>query len=121
MWLLGFRSGGRQVCFRSNNATRGREVPAGCNVVSRDDHERAVSRGPAIWATAIAIALVNIGLAALIVAAIGKPSFAPVWIGGVLLVRALPPARRRSAPCAGFSLTSGRVEPADPRPETRPM
>ena len=51
-----------------------------------------MSRGPAIWATAIAIALANIGLAALIVAAIGKPSFAPVWIGGVLLVLGLAAA-----------------------------
>jgi uncharacterized membrane protein HdeD (DUF308 family) len=45
-----------------------------------------VSRGPAIWATALALALVNIGLAALIVEAIGARSFAPLWFGLVLLL-----------------------------------
>jgi hypothetical protein len=46
----------------------------------------AVTRGPAIWATAVALALVNVGLAALIVAAIGATSFAPLWVGVVVLV-----------------------------------
>jgi membrane protein implicated in regulation of membrane protease activity len=32
--------------------------------------------------TAVALALVNLGLAALIVAAIGVASFVPWWIGG---------------------------------------
>ena len=45
-----------------------------------------MSRGPAIWATAVALALVNVGLATLIVAAIGVPSFAPLWVGVVLLL-----------------------------------
>jgi protein-S-isoprenylcysteine O-methyltransferase Ste14 len=45
-----------------------------------------VSRGPAIWATAIAVGLVNIGLAALIVDAIGQRSFIPLWIGGVFML-----------------------------------
>lgn len=45
-----------------------------------------MSRGPAIWATALALALVNIGLAALIVEAIGARSVAPLWLGLVLLL-----------------------------------
>ncbi len=39
-----------------------------------------VSRGPAAIATAIALALVNLGLAALIVEAIGARSLAPLWV-----------------------------------------
>lgn len=45
-----------------------------------------MSRGPAIWATAAALALINVGLAGLIVAAIGAPSFAPLWLGIAALV-----------------------------------
>jgi hypothetical protein len=45
-----------------------------------------MTRGPAIWATAVALALVNAGLAILIVAAIGARGFAPLWVGLVLLV-----------------------------------
>jgi hypothetical protein len=45
-----------------------------------------MSRGPAIWATALALALINVGLAALIVAAIGAQSFVPLWAGAVTLV-----------------------------------
>jgi hypothetical protein len=45
-----------------------------------------MSRGPAIWATALALALVNVGLAALIVEAIGVRSFAPLGVGLVLLL-----------------------------------
>ncbi|HYY89863.1 MAG TPA: hypothetical protein VFA49_13790 [Chloroflexota bacterium] len=43
-------------------------------------------RGPAIWATALALALVNVGLAGLIVNAIGTPSAAPAWLAVVSLV-----------------------------------
>ena len=46
----------------------------------------AVSRGPAIWATAVALALLNAGLAALIVLAVGAPSFAPLWVGALLVL-----------------------------------
>ena len=45
-----------------------------------------MSRGPAIWITALALALVNAGLAMAIVAAIGVRSFAPLWLGVVLLL-----------------------------------
>ena len=45
-----------------------------------------MSRGPAISATALALALVNAGLAMLIVAAIGVRSFAPLWLGVVVLL-----------------------------------
>jgi len=45
-----------------------------------------VSRGPAIWATALAVGLVNVGLAAIIVGVTGQRSFTPVWVGGVLLL-----------------------------------
>jgi membrane protein implicated in regulation of membrane protease activity len=45
-----------------------------------------MSRGPAIWATALAVGFVNVGLAAIIVGAIGQRSFAPVWVGGVLVI-----------------------------------
>lgn len=45
-----------------------------------------MSRGPAIWATAFALAFVNAGIAALIVEAIGARSFAPAWVGVLLLI-----------------------------------
>ena len=45
-----------------------------------------MSRGPAIWATAIALALVNIGLASVIVGAIGQRGFAPFWLSLVILL-----------------------------------
>ena len=45
-----------------------------------------MSRGPAMWATAVALAMINAGLAILIVAAIGVRGFAPLWIGVVLLL-----------------------------------
>ena len=45
-----------------------------------------MNRGPAIWATAVALALINIGLAALIVAAIGAASAVSVWIGVIALL-----------------------------------
>jgi hypothetical protein len=40
-----------------------------------------MTRAPATWATVIAIALINIGLATSIVAAMGSASFAPLWVG----------------------------------------
>jgi hypothetical protein len=45
-----------------------------------------MSRGPAIWVTALALALVNSGLAMLVIEAIGARSFAPWWVGIALLV-----------------------------------
>jgi hypothetical protein len=45
-----------------------------------------VSRGPAVIATVIALVLINVGLAASIVEAVGARSFAPVWVCLVLLV-----------------------------------
>ena len=45
-----------------------------------------MSRGPAIWVTALGLALVNAGLAMAIVAAMGVRSFAPLWLGLVLLL-----------------------------------
>ena len=45
-----------------------------------------MSPGPAVVATIVALALFNIGLASIIVSAIGERSFAPLWLGGVLLV-----------------------------------
>ena len=43
------------------------------------------SRAPAVIATAVALALINVGLASLIVAAVGAPGLAPIWLS-VLLV-----------------------------------
>ena len=43
-------------------------------------------RGPATLVTAVALALINVGLAALVVDAVGAPSFAPAWVALVLLV-----------------------------------
>jgi len=43
------------------------------------------SRAPAVLATAVALALINIGLASLIVAAVGSPGVAPIW-ASILLV-----------------------------------
>ena len=45
-----------------------------------------MTRGPAVLATAVALALINVGLAGLIVEAVGARSFAPVWVTIVLLV-----------------------------------
>jgi uncharacterized membrane protein (DUF2068 family) len=45
-----------------------------------------MSRGPAILVTALALALVNVGLAALLVEATGARSFAPPWVAVVLLL-----------------------------------
>jgi hypothetical protein len=46
-----------------------------------------VTRGPATWATVIALALINVGLAAAIVAAMGMATVAPLWVGlGMVVV-----------------------------------
>jgi hypothetical protein len=45
-----------------------------------------VSRGRAIWVTAIALALINVGAASIIVATMGQFSFAPLWLGAVFVV-----------------------------------
>jgi hypothetical protein len=42
--------------------------------------------GPAVLATAVALALINVGVAGLIVEAVGARSFAPLWLGVVLLL-----------------------------------
>ena len=42
--------------------------------------------GPAVLATAIALAMINAGLAMIIVAAIGVRSFAPLWLALVILL-----------------------------------
>jgi hypothetical protein len=39
-----------------------------------------VTRGPATWATVISLALINVGLAWAIVAAMGTATIAPVWV-----------------------------------------
>ena len=44
-----------------------------------------MNRGPAILVTALALALVNVGLAAVLVEATGARSFAPLWVALVLL------------------------------------
>jgi hypothetical protein len=44
------------------------------------------SRGPAVLATVVALALINVGLASLIVAAVGSPGVAPGWLAVVALV-----------------------------------
>ena len=44
-----------------------------------------MSRGPAIWATAIALALFNIGLAAGIAQLISARGFAPLWVSVLIL------------------------------------
>ena len=45
-----------------------------------------MSRGPATWATVIALALINVGLATAIVAAMGNAAIAPLWVGLGLVV-----------------------------------
>jgi hypothetical protein len=45
-----------------------------------------MTRGPATWATIAALALINVGLATAIVAAMGTASVAPMWVGLLLLV-----------------------------------
>jgi hypothetical protein len=45
-----------------------------------------MTRGPATWATVAALALINVGLATAIVAAMGTVSIAPMWVGLLLLV-----------------------------------
>ncbi len=44
-----------------------------------------MSRTSAVSATALALALVNIGLAGLIVEAVGARGFAPIWVSLLLL------------------------------------
>ena len=45
-----------------------------------------MSRGPATWATVLALALINVGLATVIVAAMGTAAIAPLWVGLGLVV-----------------------------------
>jgi hypothetical protein len=45
-----------------------------------------VTRGPATWATVVALALFNVGLATAIVAAMGTAPIAPLWVGLGLVV-----------------------------------
>jgi hypothetical protein len=45
-----------------------------------------------VLVTAVALALLNAGLALLIVAAIGARSFAPLWLAALLLVLGIPAA-----------------------------
>ena len=44
-----------------------------------------MTRGPATWATIIALALINVGTAMAIVAAMGTASIGPLWVGVLLL------------------------------------
>ncbi|MBV9601029.1 MAG: hypothetical protein JOZ87_29805 [Chloroflexi bacterium] len=48
-----------------------------------------MNRGPATWATVVALALINVGLATAIVAALGTATFAPMWVGLALVVLGL--------------------------------
>lgn len=43
-----------------------------------------MNRGPAIWTTVIALALINVGAAALIVNMMGSGTFWPLWVGLIL-------------------------------------
>ena len=45
-----------------------------------------MSRAPATWATVVAFALINVGVATAIVSAMGRSTFAPLWVGLLLLV-----------------------------------
>ena len=38
-----------------------------------------------MWATVVALALINVGLATAIVSGMGTTTFAPMWVGIVLL------------------------------------
>ena len=44
------------------------------------------SRAPAVLATAVALALINVGLASLIVAAVGSPGVASGWLAVVVVI-----------------------------------
>ena len=50
---------------------------------------RIRSRAPAIWATAVALALINIGAASVIVSTMGQRGFAPLWVGLVVVTAGL--------------------------------
>jgi hypothetical protein len=54
--------------------------------------EEHVSRTPALWTTAVALALINVGLAIAIVGAMGSAIFAPMWVGLALTVTGLATA-----------------------------
>jgi membrane protein YdbS with pleckstrin-like domain len=43
-----------------------------------------VNRGPAIWTTVVALALINVGAATTIVALTHPDTFWPLWVGLVL-------------------------------------
>jgi predicted signal transduction protein with EAL and GGDEF domain len=50
------------------------------------DQMTGVTRGPAVFATAAALALVNLGLASLIALAVGARGLVPLWLAVALLV-----------------------------------
>ena len=56
------------------------------------NNEAVTDRGPAIWATALALTLVNLGLALLIVEVVGAGGFVPLWVDGLILIVGLAAA-----------------------------
>ena len=44
-----------------------------------------MNRGPAIWSTVVALALINIGAATSIVALLQPGTFWPLWVGLILI------------------------------------
>src|SRR5690242_9782787 len=109
--------GGRQVCFRHKNARRpieGTGIASPSRVCfgsrkSADFLPRAprpgprvrdargvcsaypwpMSRGPAMWATVVALALINVGLAATIVTLLGQTGFAPLSVSLAMIALGL--------------------------------
>jgi hypothetical protein len=71
-----------------------------------------MTRGPAVLATIAALALVNVGLASLIAAAVGARGFVPMWLAVVLLVAGAVAAAAAVTLWRGYlSSVRGRSDP----------
>ena len=76
MWLQGFRSGAGKYASGAKTQPEPRKYrPIS---ISSQPH---LNRGPAIWATVLALALINVGAAASIVALTHTGTFVPLWVG----------------------------------------
>jgi hypothetical protein len=71
-----------------------------------------MTRGPAVAATTLALGLINIGLASLIVIALGAGVFVPTWLALGLIVGGCVAA------VIAVTLWRGYVRSLGPRPKT---
>ena len=87
MWLQGFRSGAGKYASGATTQPgirKYRLIAIASQRVEFCTHDLFVSRGPAIWATVVALALINVGAAASIVDLMHSGTFWPLWVGLIL-------------------------------------